>query len=96
MREGASPGPSHPWLDREVGLVGALVGTAGWGRAEPPAARALGEQGPCLKPGGGVGAGVAGVGLLNAPFSLLSAGRQPESPLDVARMTQLPWAAQAR
>lgn len=68
-------GWSEPWS--------ALLG---WGRAEPPAAGDPGEQGPCLKLGGGGG----------AAFSLLSARRPPESPLDVARMTQLPQAAKAR
>lgn len=54
----------------------------GWGRAEPPAVGAPGEQVPEAGGGGG------------AAFSLLLA--LPESPLDVARMTQLPRAAKAR
>ena len=80
------PQLSRPWLDREVGLVGALVGPAGLGQSRTPAVGAPGEQRPSLKLGGG--GGVA--------FSLLSAWRPPESPLDMARMTQLPRAAKAR
>lgn len=82
----SAPQLSCSWLDREVGLVGALVGPAGLGESRTPRGGGSRGAGPCLKLGGGGG----------ASFSLLSAWRPPESPLNVARMTQLPQAAKAR
>lgn len=58
--------------------------------------RALGEQGPSLKLGGGDERPGAWRGRGGVAFSLLSARQPPESPLVVARMTQLPRTANAR
>ena len=103
-REGEPPGPvqavgspGHPWLDLEVGLLGALHGTAGLGEDRSQRGTPRGLEGSRAWPEAGWqeqrGTGRGGCG---AAFSLLSAQQLPESPLDVARMTQLPQAAKAR
>lgn len=92
--------PGGPtWLDVRIGPMKPWVAWSelrrGQGPREAGAPQKCKGSRPCLKLGGGSeGPGQCWPG--GVAFSLLSARQLPESPLDVARMTQLPRTAKAR